>query len=206
MEGGVKFTLEKRARVAHDGTYKNIKPSLSNRRSLRKQRTLRKLKSQKKTTRKIGKKPALQKNFKAEIEELLGDLHPTEYLHKAARLIRGLLRLSQKGNRNNATNAADQIIVLLASSLFYAFKENNDNSNNNSSNLDEDDIYNDTLNLLKRLSVKIDKLADTDDEEFQMEVSETIKDTLRDVYIMKHTDNAEKKRYNFSEMMNALNE
>jgi len=122
-------------------------------------------------------------HLKHEVHELIGiDYDPNVFLPKAAILIKKLLKVSKKASLGTNTKKVDGFILTLVNALYYAFKKENNinyNSNSTEASIDESDIWNDPYSLLKTLVKKLDILMETDDEEFKLEISETIRSALQ---------------------------
>jgi KaiC/GvpD/RAD55 family RecA-like ATPase len=107
------------------------------------------------------------------------DRDPDDFLPRAIDLIKKLLKVSKK-----TKSKADNFVISLVNSLYYALhKENNINHNNtNAENMNEDNIWNDPYRMLRTLVRKLEELMETDNEEFKLEISESIKEGLRHGY------------------------
>ena len=175
MQGGVKYT-------------KKIMNQLTNRKTKTKHyKTLKRgvpaiwagvVPKHKTTTRKIQKTIKL----KATLEKLIfTDMDPNDFIIDAIVLIKTLLKLSKKSK-----NKADKLVIALVNSLYYALKKDNSinyNSNNtNSSYMSESNIWNDPYSLLNKLVEKLELYLETNDQDFILEMSETIKEALKDGY------------------------
>jgi hypothetical protein len=178
MQGGVKYTKKVMTQLTNKKTkkihYKNLKrgiPAMS----------IGVVPKQKTTIKKV-KKPI---KLKATLEKLIfTDMEPNEFIIDAIVLIKILLKLSKKDKKK-----ADKLVIALVESLYYALKKENNindinyNSNNTSSSyMSESNIWNDPYSLLKKLVEKLDLYLETNDQDFILEMSETIKDALKNGY------------------------
>jgi hypothetical protein len=167
-------------------TYKEIKLGMSG--VLSKGRTRHRAPNRVNSTRRapVIKKIVQKINLKSNVTHVLYDSWPEDTLCNTAHLIKTLLRIAKKGRGQNV-KVADKFVIELISKLFYAFQKEdniNYNSNSNATNteLDEDDIYNDPYGLLEIISNKLEKLANSEDDEYKLEVSETIKNALESAF------------------------
>jgi hypothetical protein len=184
MRGGAKYLPTTTRRKKYAGmTYKEIKSAMTGalgkshtRRAPNRANTTKKARTVKRVVRKI--------NLKSYVTDILYDNWPEDTLLKTANLIKVLLRIATKGRGPNV-KVADTFVLKLISTLFYAFRKEDDinyNSNATNTELDEDDIYNDPYGLLKIISDKLEKLANSEDDEYKMEVAETIKSAIQSAY------------------------
>jgi hypothetical protein len=124
-------------------------------------------------------------NLKKAVEELISiDRDPNDFLPMAIKLIKQLLRIIKAEKSSLADKKKiDNFVLTLVNSLYYGLrKENNINRNSNATNnenMNEDNIWNDPYTLLRTLVAKLELLLGTDDEDFKLEISETIKEALR---------------------------
>jgi hypothetical protein len=118
-------------------------------------------------------------NLKKAVEELIQvDREPNEFLPMAVVLIKKLLKVSKKDK-----GKADGFVISLVNSLYYSLRKenniNNDNNNTESENMNENNIWNDPYRMLRTLVRKLEELMETDNEEFKLEISETIKEGFK---------------------------
>jgi hypothetical protein len=124
-------------------------------------------------------------NLKKTVEDLISiDRDPNDFLPMAIKLIKQLLRIIKAEKSSIADKKKiDNFVLTLVNSLYYGLrKENNINRNSNATNnenMNEDNIWNDPYTLLRTLVGKLELLLGTDDEEFKLEISETIKEALK---------------------------
>jgi len=124
-------------------------------------------------------------NLKKTVEDLTSiDRDPNDFLPMAIKLIKQLLRIIKAEKSSVADKKkVDNFVLTLVNSLYYGLrKENNINRNSNATddeNMNEDNIWNDPYTLLRTLVAKLELLLGTDDEDFKLEISETIKEALK---------------------------
>jgi hypothetical protein len=124
-------------------------------------------------------------NLKKTVEDLTSiDRDPNDFLPMAIKLIKQLLRIIKAEKSSLADKKKiDNFVLTLVNSLYYGLrKENNINRNSNATddeNMNEDNIWNDPYTLLRTLVAKLELLLGTDNEDFKLEISETIKEALR---------------------------
>jgi len=170
MEGGVKYhpSVLKQVTKKVKQTYKNKKRGVPlGHGNIPREKVL-----------KTVKKRTL--NLKKAVEELIQiDREPNDFLPMAIVLLKKLLKVSKKDKRK-----VDGFVISLVNSLYYALrKENNINNNNtNAENMNNDNIWNDPYKMLRTLVRKLEELMETDNDEFKMEISETIKEGLKNGY------------------------
>ena len=182
MEGGVKYTsavLKSLQIKKNKQTYKNKKHGIPlGHVNIKKAAVIKTVKVKK-------------QNLKKSVEELIQvDREPNEFLPMAIILIQKLLKVSKKDKHK-----ADNFVVSLVNSLYYALrKENNinhDSNNTDAENMNENNIWNDPYKMLRTLVYKLEELMETDNDEFKLEISETIKEGLKygyDKVYIKKTD------------------
>jgi hypothetical protein len=124
-------------------------------------------------------------NLKKTVEDLTSiDREPNDFLPMAIKLIKQLLIIIKAEKSSVADKKkVDNFVLTLVNSLYYGLrKENNINRNSNATddeNMNEDNIWNDPYTLLRTLVAKLELLLGTDNEDFKLEISETIKEALR---------------------------
>jgi hypothetical protein len=164
MKGGVKYHPsvfpKKKVRKTYKNN-KNDKPSIS----------------------KIKTIKVKKLDLKNTVHDLItNDRDPNDFLPLAIKLIKQLLRIIRAEKTSVADKKkVDNFVLTLVNSLYYGLqKENNiDNNATNNENMNEDNIWNDPYTLLRTLVNKLEVLLGTEDEEFKLEISETIKEALK---------------------------
>ena len=169
MEGGVKY-------------HPSVFPKKKIRKTYKKNKPVEDIPEVKNVLKTIKVKKLALKNT---VHDLITvDREPNDFLPLAIKLIKQLLRIirSEKSSVKDKKKI-DNFVLTLVNSLYYGLrKENNINRNNNATdneNMNEDNIWNDPYTLLRTLVNKLEVLLGTEDEEFKLEISETIKEGLK---------------------------
>ena len=181
MEGGVKYSPSVLKMLKGDRILKTdvkiFKPTITKKVNKKRNTTIKKI--------------DIKTDFKNRIYKLIStdDMDPNDFLFKIIRLIKKLLKYPRDSKEKNS-KFVDKLIISLGETLYYEFQRdskidyNSNNSNSTESEgINENDIWNDPYTLLRTLNRKLEIVHGNDDEDYKLEISETIKNALRTVYM-----------------------
>jgi hypothetical protein len=198
MEGGVKYSPSVLKMLKGDRILKTdvkiFKPTVT-----------KKVNKKRNTT---FKKIDVRTDFKRAISKLITtDQEPNDFLFKIIRLNKKLLKYPRDSKEKNS-KFVDKLILSLAETLYYEFRrDSNINYNSNNSNstqnemVEEEDVWNDPYTLLRTLNKTLENVLLSDDEEYKIEISETIKNVLSAVYMNIYGEREDKNVNELSRMM-----
>ena len=199
MEGGVKYSpcvlkMLKGDRILKTDV-KIFKPTITKKVNKKRNTTIKKI--------------DVKTDFKNRIYKLIStdDMDPNDFLFKIIRLIKKLLKYPKDSKEKNS-KFVDKLIISLGETLYYEFQRdskidyNSNNSNSTESEgINENDIWNDPYTLLRTLNRKLEIVHGNDDEDYKLEISETIKNALRTVYMNMYPERENRDVNDLSAMM-----